>query len=317
MTKEELKTLIGQAELNKAVVDLVAFIVSNRSAVDAALATANGKITTLQGSDTGKSVRTIANEELAAQLIPQNAQEALDTLQEIAAWIQSHPGDASAMNTAIGNLQTLVGSLPESGTEATTVIGYIDEQIAAVAATISGKNVGATGETGEGALISASASNNNVNVESTQKLKDAVALAESAIQNVKTINSTSVNGTGDIDLPAKLEVSDIAALTGTQIEALRAGDVVIKSDATGKHAYKVSFKGSTGICLTYADCENVETIAYEKVEGTWTYDSKDVTNIGTALHLSDFATIGTTAAANIVAAAIAAATAPAAEPEGE
>ena len=60
MTKQELKTLIGQAELNKAVVDLVAFIVTNRSAVDAALATANGKITTLQGSDTGKSVRTIA-----------------------------------------------------------------------------------------------------------------------------------------------------------------------------------------------------------------------------------------------------------------
>lgn len=315
MTKEELKTLIGQAELNKAVVDLVAFIVTNRSAVDAAIATANSKIATLQGSDTGKSVRTIANEELATQLIPANAQEALDTLQEIAAWIQSHPGDASAMNTAITNLQTLVGSLPESGTEATTVIGYIDEQIAAVSALISGKNVSASGETGEGALISASASNNAVSVESTQRLKDAVALAESALQSVKTINGGAVSGNGDIDLPAKLEVNDIAALTGAQIEALRAGDVVIKNDASGKHAYKVSYKGSTGICLTYADCENVETIAYEKVDGTWTYDSKDVTAIGTALHLSDFDTIGTAAAASIVAAAIAAATTPAEQGE--
>lgn len=53
------------------------------------------KVDTLIGSDASKSVRTIANEELAAQLIPASAQEALDTLQEIAAWIQSHPGDAA------------------------------------------------------------------------------------------------------------------------------------------------------------------------------------------------------------------------------
>lgn len=55
----------------------------------------NGKMTTLIGSDTGKSARTIANEELAKQLIPENADESLDTLAEIAAWIQSHPDDAS------------------------------------------------------------------------------------------------------------------------------------------------------------------------------------------------------------------------------
>lgn len=33
----------------------------------------------------------------------------MDTLQEIAAWIQAHPDDASAMNTRITNLETLVG----------------------------------------------------------------------------------------------------------------------------------------------------------------------------------------------------------------
>ena len=66
----------------------------------------NGKaeastLDTLIGSDTGKSARTIANEELAAQLVPANAQEALDTLQEIAAWIQSHPAEAAAMNAKL------------------------------------------------------------------------------------------------------------------------------------------------------------------------------------------------------------------------
>ena len=86
----------------------------------------NGKVTTLIGNDADKSVRDIANEELAAQLIPENANEALNTLQEIAAWIQKHPDDASAMNTAITNLTKLVGTLPE-GAQAGTVVAYIKE----------------------------------------------------------------------------------------------------------------------------------------------------------------------------------------------
>lgn len=60
----------------------------------------------LVGDDVKKSVRTIAAEELAKQLIPENASESLDTLEEIAAWIQSHPDNASAMNAAIEQLKT-------------------------------------------------------------------------------------------------------------------------------------------------------------------------------------------------------------------
>lgn len=67
------------------------------------------KVTTLIGDDASKSVRTIANEELAAQLIPENAKESLNTLQEIAQWIQDHPDDATAMKTAIAALQGKVG----------------------------------------------------------------------------------------------------------------------------------------------------------------------------------------------------------------
>ena len=65
------------------------------SALTAVLAAkaAKADVDTLIGSDTGKSVRTIANEELAAQLIPESAQESLDTLAEIAAWIQEHPDE--------------------------------------------------------------------------------------------------------------------------------------------------------------------------------------------------------------------------------
>lgn len=67
----------------------------------------SGKVQTLIGNDSGKSVRTIANEELAAQLIPSGAQESLNTLQEIAAWIQSHPDDAAAMNADIAEIANI------------------------------------------------------------------------------------------------------------------------------------------------------------------------------------------------------------------
>lgn len=84
------------------------------------------KVVTLIGEDSNKSVRTIANEELAKQLIPEGAQESLDTLQEIAAWIQQHPEDAATMNQAIADLEALVGTLPEDITS-TTVVTYIKE----------------------------------------------------------------------------------------------------------------------------------------------------------------------------------------------
>ena len=98
----------------------------NDKAEQTDLDTANGKLTTLIGADAGKSARTIANEELAAQLIPESAKESLNTLAEIAAWIQSHPDDASAMNQAITALQNLVGTLPE-GAVSDTVVAYIKE----------------------------------------------------------------------------------------------------------------------------------------------------------------------------------------------
>ena len=88
--------------------------------------TVDGKVTTLIGEDANKSVRTIANEELAKQLIAENASDALDTLAEIAAWIQAHPEDASAMNEAIVALQNKV----DTGEK--TVSVYVADAIAAL-----------------------------------------------------------------------------------------------------------------------------------------------------------------------------------------
>lgn len=91
----------------------------------------SGKVSTLVGTDAGKSARTIANEELAKQLIPENANESLNTLAEIAAWIQAHPGDASAMNAAIAKLQAILAGIGGEGEKA-TVAAYVTDAIAAL-----------------------------------------------------------------------------------------------------------------------------------------------------------------------------------------
>lgn len=70
------------------------------------LSTYQSKVDTLIDDDTGKSVRDIAAEEIAAQLIPDDAAQALDTLQEIADWIQDHPGDVATINSTLTAIQT-------------------------------------------------------------------------------------------------------------------------------------------------------------------------------------------------------------------
>ena len=87
---------------------------------------AKSTVDALVGSDAGKSARTIANEELAAKLIPENAAASLNELTEIAAWIQAHPGDAAAMNAAITALQNKV----DTGDQ--TVSAYVAAAIAAL-----------------------------------------------------------------------------------------------------------------------------------------------------------------------------------------
>ncbi len=91
---DALSAKIGTVSAGETVIGMI-------SDVSDVVDTVGSKVTTLVGSDSNKSVRTIANEELTRQLVPSNAQASLDTLAEIAAWIQEHPEDVSEMNAAI------------------------------------------------------------------------------------------------------------------------------------------------------------------------------------------------------------------------
>lgn len=128
----EVKAAIGdliklETEAKTSLVDAVNEVVG---AVDAHKEAIDKTVETLVGEDTGKSVRTIANEELAAQLLSGDADADFQTLQELAAWLESHPEDVATINLNISNLQKLVGTLPEDATS-TDVVSYIAEAVAA------------------------------------------------------------------------------------------------------------------------------------------------------------------------------------------
>ena len=106
-----------------------------------AIAVTDGKVNTLIGEDTGKSVRAITLEEVA-KILNDNDSSDIDTLEEIAAWIASHPDSVAELNakiseneTAINNLKALVGTLPQGETSA-TIVAYIEKLTSALSARV-------------------------------------------------------------------------------------------------------------------------------------------------------------------------------------
>lgn len=99
------ETINGQNNLLASLQGTIGELDDNLNALGGDVDAVEAAIATLVGSDAEKSVRKIANEELAAALIPEAAADSLDTLQEIAAWIQSHPEDVADINEAILTLQ--------------------------------------------------------------------------------------------------------------------------------------------------------------------------------------------------------------------
>lgn len=123
---DALDAKVGEVAEGKTVVGMIA---ENTEAIEAHKTDIDAKVTTLVGEDVNKSVRTIANEELAAQLLSGEADADFQTLQELAAWLEDHPEDVATINLNIVNLQKLIGTLPEGAT-ATDIVGYIVEAVA-------------------------------------------------------------------------------------------------------------------------------------------------------------------------------------------
>lgn len=179
-----------------------------------------GKVSTLVGEDAGKSARAIANEELTKQLIPEGAKESLDTLQEIAAWIQNHPDDASAMNAAIAALKTKVGDIPDGATS-TTVVAYIKELVDAEKVRATGAESGLdTRVNAVEAKLGDGEGSVSKQIEAAVKVEtDARVAADSALDGkITTAKAAADKAQGDVNalkdvVATKAAAADVTALT--------------------------------------------------------------------------------------------------------
>lgn len=162
--------------------------------------TVSGKVDTLIGEDANKSVRTIANEELAKQLIAEGADASLDTLTEIAAWIQNHPNDAAAMNAAIEALQAKV----DTGDK--TVSAYVTDAINALSIGDYAKAADLTALAGRvTALETASA---------THATKTEVQAVSDSLTEYKDAHTNDYTN-AQVDAKIKAVADDVAALNDT------------------------------------------------------------------------------------------------------
>lgn len=173
------------------------------SALTAVLAAKAAKtdVDTLIGSDTGKSVRTIANEELASQLIPEGAQESLDTLTEIAQWIQSHPDDAAAMNAAIAKLNEIVAGIGGEEDDYATVMAAIEGKIAAAM----------EGIAADATKVEKSETNGNIKING----QETVVYTHPTVSPVEAgFKKVGNDANGHVVLGPDVTKDDIAALVG-------------------------------------------------------------------------------------------------------
>ena len=110
-----LSNKLDKGAYDKAISDLQGEV----DAVEDRATAVEGKVNTLVGEDSDKSVREITQAEIAAQLA--GGGTSFDTLQEIAAWLKDHPEDVGEMNEKINastdaiallnNAETVEGSV--------------------------------------------------------------------------------------------------------------------------------------------------------------------------------------------------------------
>lgn len=85
-----------------------------------------GIVNTLVGTDVDKSVRSIAIEVLAEQLLADGLTENFATLQELAAWLADHPEEAAKMNAAIQANTSAIAALQGTvGSHTTSIEGML------------------------------------------------------------------------------------------------------------------------------------------------------------------------------------------------
>lgn len=223
---DALEAKVGTVPGNKTIVEMIADAQSAATYDDTALkervTTVEGKVTTLVGSDTNKSARTIASEEVAK--IVAGADASYDTLKEIADWISSHKTDATAMNSAITALEGIVDGIGGDGEKA-TVVEYVTDAIAALKIGDYAKAADLTALAGKVSTLEGKAHEHTNKALLDTYTQTEADLADAVAKKHEHTNKTELDKfvTGD---KAKLDTAIQTVTAGTGLNATKTGTSV-------------------------------------------------------------------------------------------
>lgn len=97
-------------------------VLENNIASSSDISDVNDRIDVIVGTNTddaNKSIRSIATDVLTEVLVDENAADAYNSLEEMSAWLQSHPESAAAMNLELEQLKGTVSGLQNANVVST------------------------------------------------------------------------------------------------------------------------------------------------------------------------------------------------------
>lgn len=111
---------------------------------------------------------------------------------------------------------------------------------------------------------------------SRKKENTSICLTYVDASVVETVSYDKIPGGWEykstVKSPDILEVTNITTITTEQLNALKAGDIVIKkTSGSGRRFYTVSYRENIYISLTCVDATKVETVSYDYTDGAWIY----------------------------------------------
>lgn len=208
------------------------------------IATVSGKVATLVGEDTSKSVRAIAAEETAK--IVAGADANYDTLKEIADWIMSDTTGAAEMANDIAEMQGLLGV-----TEGAALPKTVDERIADAIAAENLDQYATDSEMGAAVeRIAALEAANGANGAVTQ------AIATAKQEAIDTVVGTSADAkTASTVYGAKAFATDAAATAKSEAIA----DAATKYELIGVAETKVNALANGAVKTNTSAIETINT----------------------------------------------------------
>ena len=215
-----------------------------------ALTEVKEQVSTLIGTDASKSVRTIANEELAAQLLGETvATDNFKTLQELAAWLEGHPEEAASMNAAIQANATAITANANAITAETAARTSADTEIKQSIATLEGKLTGATAQEIANVKTDLSTLSGTVGTLSGKVDTNYTTLNDAITANTKSIS--------DMDAAYKAKDTEIS-------NAFAAADAQIRTDyAAADTQIRTDYAAADTVVLASAKTYTDEQVAAE------------------------------------------------------